>query len=46
MSSPILCQVMQLLNSLNLKSNAKLYVLGVTVLLPINLNNKTLTILF
>ena len=45
MLSLILCQVLQLLNSFNLKSNAKLYVLGVTLMLPIN-NNKTLTILF
>ena len=46
MFSSIICQVLQLLNSFNFKSNAKLYVLGVTLLLPINMNNKTLTILF
>ena len=46
MFSSILCQVLQLFNSFNLKFNAKLYILGVTLLLPINLNNKALTILF
>ena len=38
--SLILCLVSQFLNSFNLKSNAKLHVLGVSVLLPTNLNNK------
>ena len=40
MFSLILCQVLQFLNSFNLKSNAKLHVLEFTLLLPINLNNK------
>ena len=36
---PPLCLVLQLLNSFNFKSNAKLHVLGVSVLLPTYLNN-------